>query len=263
MKKYSLGVAFSGGGAKAGAHCGALQALKEFGIKPEIVSGTSAGARAATMYAAGISPVKMIELFSGMSFFKDIVKPGIPGGGFFDSKPLVQHLRRHIPYSRLEDLPIPTYVTASDLEHGRLKVFSKGDLAPRVVASCSIPVVFKPMVIGGIHYVDGGAFQNLPVPAIRSRCEKVIALNLNHIHHEKYKPVVPYVAMRSFMMMFVSNSVADSRLADLTIDLDTAGSSVYDMTKLKELFFRGYDSAVKALEAAGYERQFPREDVKL
>ena len=28
-KKYPLGIAFSGGGAKAAAHCGALQALKE------------------------------------------------------------------------------------------------------------------------------------------------------------------------------------------------------------------------------------------
>ena len=80
---------------------------------------------------------------------------------------------------------------------------------------------------------------------------------------EKYKDVVPYVAMRSFMMMFVSNTIADSRLADLTIDLDTVGSSVYDMTKLKELFFRGYESAVKALEAAGYERKFPREEIRL
>ena len=30
-KKYPLGIAFSGGGAKAAAHCGALQALKEYG----------------------------------------------------------------------------------------------------------------------------------------------------------------------------------------------------------------------------------------
>ena len=43
-KKYPLGIAFSGGGAKAAAHCGALQALKEYGIKPDVMSGTSAGA---------------------------------------------------------------------------------------------------------------------------------------------------------------------------------------------------------------------------
>ena len=55
-KKYKLGVAFSGGGAKAAAHCGALQALHEFGIKPDIVSGTSAGALVAIYYACGVTP---------------------------------------------------------------------------------------------------------------------------------------------------------------------------------------------------------------
>ena len=44
-KKYKTGFAFSGGGAKGAAHCGALQALYEFGVKADIVAGTSAGSR--------------------------------------------------------------------------------------------------------------------------------------------------------------------------------------------------------------------------
>ena len=260
-KKYKLGLALSGGGARAAAHCGALQAFKEFDIKPDIVSGTSAGALAAVMYSAGISPVEMIDLFEGMSFFRDIVTPSIPRGGMFDSKPLVEHIRKHIPYNRLEDLPIPTYVVASDMEHGRVKVFTKGELAPRVVASCSIPIIFKPMVINGIHYVDGGAFQTLPVPAIRQQCEKVIALNINHIYDEPYKDSLVSVAFRSFMMMFVSNAIADSRQADLYIDLETAHASTYDMSKLHDLFHLGYESAVAGLEERGYKRKFPEEEI--
>lgn len=64
-KKYPLGIAFSGGGAKGAAHCGALQALKEYGIKPDIVSGTSVGALVAVLYSAGFSPKQMIETFQG------------------------------------------------------------------------------------------------------------------------------------------------------------------------------------------------------
>ena len=52
-KKYELGIAFSGGGAKGAAHCGAIQALNEFGIKPDVVSGTSAGSMVAAFYSAG------------------------------------------------------------------------------------------------------------------------------------------------------------------------------------------------------------------
>lgn len=109
-----------------------------------IVSGT--GALVATLYSSGFTPKQMVELFEGMNFFKDIVTPAVPKGGLFDSRPLVELLRKHLPYTRLEELPIPTLLVASDLEHGIPKVFTKGEIAPRVVASCSIPVIFQPMI---------------------------------------------------------------------------------------------------------------------
>lgn len=254
-KKYPLGIALSGGGAKAAAHCGAIKALEEYGLKPDVVAGTSAGALVATLYASGFSPEQMIDMFAGLKFFKDIVSPRMPKGGFFDSKPLVEFVRKNVPFDKIEELPIPTHIVASDIEHGTVKTFTRGELAPRVVASCSIPVIFRPMCINGIHYVDGGAFQNLPVPAIRQKCEKVIALNLNLLNEGEYKENIVSVAYRSFSMMFMSNTIADARSADLAIDLDTSGCTPFDLSKLEELFYRGYNSAVKALEENDYQRQ--------
>ena len=260
-KKYPLGIAFSGGGAKAAAHCGALQALKEYGIQPDVVSGTSAGALVAALYASGFTPTQMVETFQGLNFFKDIVTPHVPKGGLFDSRPLLELIRAKLPYSRMEELPIPIYIVASDIEHGTPKIFTKGELAPRVVASCSIPVIFQPMCINGIHYIDGGAFQNLPVSAIRQKCEKVIALNLNHLEEDKYKNNLMAVAYRSFMMMMKSNVAADTAQADLFIELDTYGCMEYDMSKIENLFFRGYESTVKVLDANGYQRVMPKEAI--
>ena len=261
-KKYPLGIAFGGGGAKAAAHCGALQALKEYGIRPDVVSGTSAGALVATLYSSGFTPQQMIEIFQGMNFFKDIVTPSLPKGGLFDSRPLLSLLQKKLPYSRLEELPIPTFIVASDVEHGVPKVFAKGEIAPRLVASCSIPVIFQPICINGVHYVDGGAFQNLPVSAIRQKCDKVIALNLYHLDEGKYKDNLISVAYRAFVMMMVPNVAADSAQADLFIDLDTNGCMAYDISKIEELFFRGYESTVKALEENGYQRVLPKEIIK-
>lgn len=261
QKMYKLGVAFGGGGARGAAECGALQAFHEYGIKPDVVSGTSVGALVATMYSAGFKPRHMIEMFQGLNFFKDIVAPTVPKGGLFDSSPLVEKIRKSVPYSRLENLPIPTYLVASDLEHGVPKVFSKGDIAPRVVASCSIPVVFTPICINGVHYVDGGAFQNLPVSVIKDKCETVIALRLLNLEEEKYKDNLVSVANRAFYMMMVSNNAYDLELADLLIDLDTQGCTAYDMSKIEELFFRGYESTVKVLEEHGYQRQLPKEHI--
>lgn len=260
-KKYKLGIAFSGGGARGAAHCGALQALHEYGIKPDVVSGTSVGSIVATLYSAGFTPKQMIELFQGLNFFKDIVAPSVPKGGLFDSKPLLELIRKNLTYTRLEELPIPTYLVASDLEHGVPKVFSKGEIAPRVVASCSIPVIFRPMSINGIHYVDGGAFITLPVSVLRDKCETVIALNLNHLEEDKYQNNLVAVAYRSFMMMMVSNTAPDIEQADIFIELDTYGCTAVDMAKIVDLFFRGYDSTVKVLEEKGYQRVLPKEKI--
>ena len=256
-----MGIAFGGGGAKAAAHCGALQAMKEYGLKPDVVSGTSAGALAAVLYSSGFSPKQIIEIFQGLNFFRDIVTPSLPQGGLFDSRPLLELIQNKLPYRRLEDLPVPTCIVASDMEHGVAKVFTKGEIAPRVVASCSIPVVFRPVCINGVHYVDGGVFQNLPVSAIRQKCDKVIALNLIRLEEEKYRNNLVSVAYRAFMMMMVANVPDAAAQSDLFIELDTCGCMVYDISKIEELFFRGYDSTVKVLEENGYSRVLPKEDI--
>lgn len=262
-KRYSLGIAFGGGGAKAGAHCGALQALKEFGIKPDVVSGTSAGSLVAAFYSAGFTPEQMIRMFLKMNFFKDIVEVSKPGGGLFDSSPLMKIIETQMPYENIEDLPIPTYIVASDMDQGKVKVFSKGKLAPRLVASCSIPIVFKPMVINGVHYIDGGVFQNLPVPAIRPMCDKVIAFSVRRLEKETYKNTLLHTATRAYSMMFMSNIMADSKLADTYIELDTSGCGVYDIACITELFRRGYRDACDALEADRYKRVLPAEKIDL
>ena len=49
-RKYNIGYALSGGGVKGFAHAGALQALEEHGIRPDVIAGTSAGSVVAALY---------------------------------------------------------------------------------------------------------------------------------------------------------------------------------------------------------------------
>lgn len=66
--KYRIGVALSGGGARGFAHAGALKALDEAGIKPDVIAGVSAGSVISVMYAAGMKPDEMIQSFNGIKF---------------------------------------------------------------------------------------------------------------------------------------------------------------------------------------------------
>ena len=56
-----LGIALAGGGLKGIAHIGALQALKELGVKIDYLSGTSSGSIFALMYALGYNKEEMKE----------------------------------------------------------------------------------------------------------------------------------------------------------------------------------------------------------
>ena len=179
----------------------------------------------------------------------------------FSSALLLTLLRSILPYKNLEDLPVPSYVVASDLEKGCVKIFKEGEIAPRVVASCSIPIIFTPIKIDGAHYVDGGVFQNLPVPAIREECRKVISFSLLHLEDEKYHDNLISVANRSFNMILASNELADMRLSDLDVKLDTSGCNAYDLSKLEILFKRGYRQTCEMLEEQGYRRVLEPETI--
>ena len=60
---YGTGFALSGGFVKGYAHLGALQALFEYGIRPEIIAGVSIGAVAGEIIADGKRTEEVFELF--------------------------------------------------------------------------------------------------------------------------------------------------------------------------------------------------------
>lgn len=78
---YFLGYALSGGGAKGFAHLGALKVLEKYGLKPDVIAGTSAGALAGVFYADGYHPDEIAELFRKREF-KEFVELAIPKSGF-------------------------------------------------------------------------------------------------------------------------------------------------------------------------------------
>ena len=161
-RKYQIGYALSGGFIKGFAHLGVMQALLEHDIKPEIISGVSAGALAGVFYADGNEPHKVLDYFSGHKF-QDLTKLVIPKKGLFDLCEFIDFLRTNVKAKNLEDLQLPLIITATDLDHGRMVHFHRGSIAERVAASCCMPVMFAPVNIDGTNYVDGGLMMNLSV----------------------------------------------------------------------------------------------------
>lgn len=247
-RNYKLGVALSGGGAKGFAHLGILQALNEYGLYPEIISGTSAGAFAGVFYADGYTPKEILSFFKMMKF-KEFAEFVLPKGGFFKTSGFQSFLKKHLKARTFEELQLPLRVVATDIEHGKSHVFTKGELIPAVIASCSVPIVFTPMEIDGHYYVDGGLFKNFPVSVIRKECTKIIGVNVSPITAMEYKPSLKYMLERSFHYMSGSNTLLDRNLCDYLIEsTGLLGYSMFDLEHVDEIYEMGYDLAKKYLE---------------
>ncbi|MFI3240240.1 MAG: patatin-like phospholipase family protein [Bacteroidales bacterium] len=246
-KKYKTGLALSGGGARGFAHIGALKAMEELGIKPDVLAGVSAGAIVSVMYASGLSPDDILDVFDDISF-RDLTQVTIPKEGFFKTDKLQKFLTECIKYKNLEDLPIPTLIGATDIDKGNSVMFDSGSIAKTVAASCCIPIVFQPVKINGINYVDGGVLHNLPASVLRADCDKLIGVNCSPIVTDKYNGSIIDIASRTYDLISRSNANADMKQCDLVIETTGVSSyNVFDIDNMRQIASDGYRDAMLAL----------------
>lgn len=250
-RKDSVGVAFSGGGARGFSHIGVLMALEKAGVYPDIVAGVSAGSIAAVLYASGLSPLDIRQCFADANKFTDFREWTLPKDGIFKLSKFARLLESWLPVRNLEDLKIPAIVCATNLDRGTQVGWSKGEIAPRVIASCSIPIVFKPMVINGSHYVDGGVLHNLPAWAIRNYCDVLYGVNCSPVNQNyHYKDSLIDIALRSYHLMAKANLSTDIKLCDYVVTpRDLTGHKIFDLTAMDQAINIGYEATMQLLEA--------------
>lgn len=249
-KPYRIGVALSGGGAKGFAHVGALKALEENGIRPDAIAGVSAGAIVAALYSAGVPLDRMMKLFTDAKF-RNFCEFTVKGGGFFKIDKFKNFLRQAIgDYTDVSELPIPVYIGVTDLDHGTAAVFDKGDIVETVAASCSIPILFRPVEIDGVRYVDGGVLRNMPSWILRDKCECLVGINCSPLPDDVYKNSVMDIALRTYRLMLKANVKEDMMLCDLAVETpEIASYKVFNLKEIQQVYIRGYAATKSALKS--------------
>lgn len=251
MTNYPLGLVLSGGGARGFAHLGVAKALYEKGIKPDIISGVSAGAIAGAFLASGMDPDDIFQLLKEQDFMK-ISQFKMSKQGFIRLDGLKKQIKIHIPFKNLEDLPTPLLVAVCNLNKARMEYISSGPLADIVQASSSIPVLFSPVKLGDDFYVDGGVLDNLPIKPVRKICDRIIAVNISPIHDVDKLNNILQIATRVFHVSIDKSTIKSGKLADLYIELP--GVDHYDILRIRnaeELFHLAYEHA-KELISGGF-----------
>lgn len=201
--RSGLAWVLGGGGARGAAQVGVMQALIEGGITPSTIVGTSVGALDGAVIACnptlrGAAQLRDLWL-SGPAqevfhfHLLAAVRARFSGSlGPLSQEPVKELIRRFEANSgctTFEDLRLPLFVVATDLDAGRPVVFRSGPLAPALLASTAIPGVFAPLRIGGRDYSDGGIVDNVPIAtAFREGHRRILAIGLMAVAKPRATP---------------------------------------------------------------------------
>jgi NTE family protein len=181
-----IALVLGGGGTRGFAHIGVIKQLESQGIVPSIIVGTSAGAVVGALYARGYSGLELHQIAINMEeeHVVDLAwlnyKPVALMLSPIDGTALELFINRNVQNYPMEKLPRKLAVVATDQHSGEMIVFERGDTGRAVRASSSVPGVFRPVLISGRYYVDGGLVRPVPVSVARSLgADFVVAVDIS------------------------------------------------------------------------------------
>lgn len=169
-----LAFVMPGGGALGAYQVGALRALAERDVVPDLLIGVSAGAVNAALAAwyPGVDGTVHIEHVWRSIRRRDLLRvhPGrlalaFTGqrSSFLDNRHPTEWVRRILGDRLLEDAPTRVAIIATDLITGRGIALASGDVASAIMASCAFPAVYPPVQREGRLLIDGGVVADIPL----------------------------------------------------------------------------------------------------
>ena len=199
----------SGGVARGFGHVGAIRALEDEGLRPDLVVGSSMGGLVGALYACGYSSheiqtiardidwsgifgprtdaygwrspprprvwIKLVGFHSGWRF---------PSGLLDDSELNFTLMRMFLDSDaacagEFDLLPIRFRTVATDLATARWVLLTRGSVARAVRATISMPLLFTPMSDGEHLLLDGGMSANMPLDAARiAGADRLLAVDV-------------------------------------------------------------------------------------
>jgi NTE family protein len=251
VKKVEPRVALvlGGGSAKGFAHVGVIRILEQEKIPIHMIIGTSAGSLIGGIYAS--NPDSFQLEWSAYAIDKnDILDISIVYSkmGPVQGARLEAFVEQTAKVKKIEDTKIPFYPIATDLNTGETIILEKGSLAKAIRASSAIPGIFVPVVFGNRTLVDGGVTNNIACDVARQKgADIVIAVNLQKdIKDTDINTVFDIIGQSLSIMMHASNKTK-LRYADVVIEPDTKGVSLFDFSQKKRLIEEGMKATRRAI----------------
>ncbi len=249
-----IGYALGAGGARGVAHIGFLKAMEEEGIEPDYIVGCSMGSVVGAAYAAGLSIPAMKKAACGLRLF-DVIQPAGKKGGLFDTKKIRRLLEYYLGDIKFSDLKIPYRCVAVDMITQRLVEFSEGSVLDAVIASSSIPSIFRPTEKNGMRLIDGGILERVPVEQVKNMgADIVVAVDvLGWRDCKEEMPGTLGIVMETIDIMDnyrTKRRREDNKdIIDFWLEPELGSMSPYSFKQFEFAYQKGYEIGKKHVEA--------------
>jgi NTE family protein len=191
-RRPRIGLALGGGAARGWAHIGVLRVLRELGIQPDIVCGTSVGALVGAAWVTGEfdSFADWVERLTRRQVFTLLDLRF--AGGLIAGQSLLEALEGLIPNRDIGGCDTIYGAVATDLVNGNEVWLREGSILTATRASLALPGLFSPYNHDGRWLVDGGLVNPVPVSLCRAfGADVVIAVDLNSDLLDRHKIDAP------------------------------------------------------------------------
>lgn len=279
-----VGLALGIGVAYGFCHIGVLKVIEEEKIPIDVITGSSMGAFVAGLWALGKTSKEILDVSRELRaprWIFGMLDFTFPNLGFIKGNRLYSLIQKYFQDKTFYDLKIPLKIIASDIKMKEPRILDKGLLADAIMASCSMPGVFKPFRIKEDALFDGGVVHPLPTePLFEMGVKKIIAVNvtpsrqdilkqyekikemvinsrgadkkqwfnLGEYFKEKFKTNILDIIFSSFEMLQSTVAEQEGNLADIVLHPDTSGMHWLELHKAEEFAKRGEEEARKHLD---------------
>ena len=300
LRRPKIGLVLSGGGAKGMAHVGVLKVLEANGIKVDYIGGTSMGAVVGGVYAAGYNAHQIDSIFRTVNFdqlMQDYVPRdaknfyskrqdemyalSLPFDKFKLSMPrsfvkgvymynLMVELLHDVHHVRdFNQLPIPFFCMAADIETGEGIQLNRGFLPEAIRASAAIPSVFSPVDLDGCLLVDGGIADNYPIEKVRAMgADIIIGVDVqDDLKDRTYLQDATSILLQLSNLEMIKAMQPKRGMTDVYIKPDITDYNMLSFEYVDEIIKKGEDAALlqveklKALGLVQTDKTFPGHEI--
>ena len=244
QEKKKIALCLSGGGARGFAHIGAIKAFEEEGVDFDIVVGTSAGSIVGAMYAFGKTADEMMVYGEGVNM------KSIHNGIVFmpnDTSGISRLVTDFIGDVNIENFKKKFACVAVDLVEARQVIIDSGSVGAACAASACVPVLFKPVVKGKTHLVDGGLLNNIPADVGRLLgADKVVTVDVNPTRGGGTPDLGLLSVVKATLSIVTANaSVMGLKNSDIVIAPDMSRFSSSSKDGWQDMIQLGYEQTKK------------------